>query len=628
MSVLENSFSTSQLDCALPCNPSSSQSSSDTFSLLTQQTPHSLEMPNWVYVLPSDSDPDSAIETSQLLPDDIQIDYGALITAGVSCQCQPQHHAAMETGDPLLNRAAAYKLSNTDDDMLFYTPVADVAGLGDLTETAIANGSTIVAGVSAIAANDDNARPEVLNITNLPQEIFAANPGLDNAVANDGRDDADTIQTVINWVKAQQTADSTRETTIYMPEGTFDLAKTLKVNTPEITFKGAGTGRTILQTTRRFDVGTQGLPDGETVVDSVNRNAYLFDLKKNADDVSFVGMTLTGPDIHGAIFGNRTDDLTIKNVEFNDFLWSSVRLFSASNARIHDSVFIDAGGQADNGVTGGSIFATYLKDSEIYNNRILKSVGREDNVYGIKGRQFKNTRIYNNTIKTNFAIELPFEHDSFVEIDHNFLGGVISVPKFSGGKVPKEGYTFHIHHNYFNKSYSLEWARNGAEVDHNVFVFDPKKDNGNLISNFDSQPAQGPTKFHHNLILNPGRGIAWHKGVYNNFSFYNNEVIANKTATPRKDGLFGFNPKTDFSTIEIRDNVIKARGTSRPLMRNRASYGAVIENNQLVNISDANKFDNPTTGKPRGLGEPLLFQVGVGGEFTVDGAELSRTSRP
>lgn len=508
--------------------------------------------------------------------------------------------------------------------MLLYSLLTVVSGLGALTDTVINNGNIIVADVSAMAVNGSNNESKVINITNLPKKILEANPGLDNAVADDGRNDADTIQAVIRWVKTEQAAGNINKAAIYIPEGTFDLAKTLKLNTANITFKGAGSGRTILRNTNGFQVGTAGLPDGETTLDSVNRSAYLFDLKEDADNTLFMDMTLTGPGIHGAIFGNRTDNLTIKDVKFNNFLWSSVRLFSASNAKIHNSTFVDAGGQSegDSGVTGGAIFATYLKDSEIYNNRIFKSGEREGNVYGIKGRQFKNIRIYNNTIKTNFAIELPFENDSFVEIDHNFLAGVISVPKFSGGKVPQDGFTFHIHHNYFTRSYSLEWARNGAEVNHNVFKFNPKKDNGNLISNFSSEPAQGPTEFHNNLILNPGRGLVWHKGIYNNFSFYNNEVIANKTATPRKDGLFGFSQKTDFSTIEIKDNIIRSKGISRPLMRNQASYGATIENNRLVNISDTNKFDNRNTGAPRGPIEPLLFQVGVGGEFTVDGAEL------
>lgn len=494
--------------------------------------------------------------------------------------------------------------------MFLFIPVADFPGVAPL--------ATVVDRNISLAAN---TVPTTIDITALPQAVFEAYPGLDDAVPNDNQDDSDTIQALLNWLNNQ---DTSQGVTVYMPEGVFDLAETLQVNTANITFKGAGTGRTILQNRSSFKVGTSGLPDGETEFDSINQEAYLFNLKGTADYVSFMDMTLTGSDIHGAIFSGYNQGLLLKNLELDDFLWSSVRLFGVREAKIHDNIFVDAGGQAngDSGVTGGAIFATYLKDTEIYNNRISKSTGREGNVYGIKGREFRNTRIYNNTINTNFAIELPFENDHFVEIHHNYLNGAVSVPKFGGGDVPEDGFTFHIHHNYFTQSYSLEWARNGVEVNHNVFVFDTDKDNGNLISNFGTEPANGPTRFYNNLIVNPGRGVVWHEGIYNNFSFYNNEVIANPTETPRTDGLFGFNQETDFSTIEIRDNIIQVNGISRPLMRNPESYGAVIENNQLVNIADAGDFKNPDTGAPQGLMEPLSFKVGVNGEFTVNGAEL------
>lgn len=473
------------------------------------------------------------------------------------------------------------------------------------------------------------APPIFIDITDLSQEILAANPGVANAVVNDGLDDSAALQAAVDWVTAQRTAGFEGKSTIYLAEGVYDLAQTIEVNTPGITFEGAGTDLTTLQNTDTFQVGVAGLPDSGVQINSVDQDAYLFDLDEAADTVTFTGMTLSGPEIHGAILGFGADELEIKAVEFNTFLWSSVRLFNLSQAMIYDNIFVDAGGQVENAngqtVTGGSIYASFLRDSEIYNNRILKSEESESNVFGIKGRRFTNTRIYNNTIDTSFAIELPFEDDQFVEIAHNFLGGTVSIPKFGGGVFPEDGFSFHIHHNYFTRSYSFEWARNGAEVDHNVFVFDTEDDGGNLITNFGEEPAEGPSKFHNNLVLNPGRGLFWSNGVYNNFSFYNNEVIANATATPRTDGLFGFNSETDFSTIDIRDNIIEVRDVPRPLVRNDASYGANIQNNTLINIADVDAFSNPDTGAPRGVTEPLLFQVGVDGELTVDGFDLRPT---
>ncbi|MEM9808068.1 MAG: right-handed parallel beta-helix repeat-containing protein [Cyanobacteria bacterium P01_D01_bin.56] len=612
MSVIESSFSTS--DCALPCiehllDPFSPN------SFTTHSLPHASLSPD-IPLMPLGD----VLEPNQPSPLVLDSEQFALLVSSTARDTDPKVSQGAIANDPLLNGGADSSPPAQDkNSMVFYTPVVEPVTY--LAEAAVSSGETIVAGVSSIA-NSDEDDATVFKITDLPQEVLNASPGLTNAIANDRRNDADTIQGVVNWIQAEQSAGNLGKSMIYLPPGTYDLAETVKVNTDDIIFKGGGKSRTTIKS--QFKVGFTGVPDGENEIGAANRNAYLFDLGQQADNISFRGMALTGPEIHGAIFGNRTNGLTIHNMEFNGFLWSAVRLFSASNANIYNNRFVDAGGETDDGVTGGSIFATYLKDSEISHNHIAKSGERDSNVYGIKGRQFENTRIHHNTIRTNFAIELPFEHDSFVEIDHNFLDGVISVPKFAGGKVPKDGFTFHIHHNYFKQSYSLEWARNGAEVNNNVFAFDPAKDYGNLISNFDPDPAQGPTKFHNNLILNPGRGIAWHKGIYNNFAFYNNEVIANTTVTPRKEGFFGFNPETDFSTIEIRDNVIKANGISRPLMRNQASYGAVIENNTLVNVADVDKFNNPNTGARRGLQAPLRFQVGAGNEFTVDGAELTR----
>ena len=50
-----------------------------------------------------------------------------------------------------------------------------------------------------------------------------------------------------------------------------------------------------------------------------------------------------------------------------------------------------------------------------------------------------------------------------------------------------------------------------------------------------------------NLIRNPGRGLFWTNGGYNNLHFHHNHV---KAATPtRPDGLFGFNAKVIIKTI-------------------------------------------------------------------------------
>jgi len=173
--------------------------------------------------------------------------------------------------------------------------------------------------------------------------------------------------------------------------------------------------------------------------------------------------------------------------------------------------------------------------------------------------------------------------------------------------------------------YSIEFVRNGVEVDHNLFDFSVDKDGGNLISGFGKAAADGPASFHHNLVSNPGRGVIWINEVFNNLSIYNNHIIARTTATPRKEGLFGLNADMDDATLVIRDNIIECQGLTRPLLRREVTNKVTIENNHLVNVSDLTRYDNPTTGAPIGPTEPLRFRCGVHGETTVDQWTVSAT---
>lgn len=412
---------------------------------------------------------------------------------------------------------------------------------------------------------------------------------------------------------------------ITLSAGTFTLAQPLQLK-KGMHLKGAGTCQTIITGEDSWEVEAIKKPDNEIDHTTVNRNAYLIDLGTRKTDVTISDLTLRGPLLHGGIYGNDCDGLEVHHVKLESFRWSGIRTFRMNDAKIHDNIFENAGGKA--GPTGGGIFVTYMVDSEIWNNIFYKTSEHPTNFFGIKGRQGRSSRIHHNTINTNFSIEFPFENDHTVEIDHNWLSGVISIPKFAGGPVPENGFTFHIHHNYFTTSYALEWPRNGTEVDHNLFDFDTEKDYGNLISNFASEPGVGPTFFHNNLIKNPGRGIMWHKGVFDNIQFYNNHVIANQTITPRKEGLFGFNTKTNFKTITIKDNIIECIGLERPLMRNEESYKANIENNQLIGISDINQFQNAPTGNTQGPTEPLNFSCGAYNTFTVKDWNITGTFTP
>jgi len=400
-----------------------------------------------------------------------------------------------------------------------------------------------------------------------------------------------------------------------------------------MTMSGSGIGQTILRGTASWKPATTTLPDPEMRTKGMDTRAYLIRIEDKAADVTIANLTLRGPQLHGAIFGFGNENLHLHHLAIEDVLWSGIRTFSMQGARIHDCEFVDAGGRwqkgkpgEKGGITGGGIFAIWMKDSEIAHNRFTRTqMAKADEYYGIKVRQAVRSRIHHNTIEVNFSMEFPFENDQDNEIEHNVCSGTISIPKHAGGPVPESGRTFWIHHNLFKNSYAIEFVRNGVEIDHNLFDFDPAKDHGNLISGFGKAPAKGPASFHNNMVNNPGRGVIWINEPYDRLEIRNNHIVTRTTVTPRTEGLFGFNQESDFKTIAIRDNVIECIGQPRPLLRNEESYGAKIENNSLVNMSDRGRYKNPQTKAPQGLEAPLSFRCGVHGEVQVEGWKVTST---
>lgn len=424
----------------------------------------------------------------------------------------------------------------------------------------------------------------------------------------------------------------TANSTVNVGAGTFQLTAPL---IPKAGMKIIGTGmnQTILINASSWVPSTTALPEGGTDATKIVTGAYLFSLTSNTNGIEISNMTLKGPQLHGALYGYNNDNLRLYNLKIQDFLWSGIRTFAMDGAQIRDCEFIDAGGRwnagspgTTGGTTGGAIYATWMKTSEIWNNRFTRvQTGGENNFYGIKGREGKNSSIHHNTINVDFAIEFPFENDHTMQIYQNVCRGAISIPKSAGGVFPSGGYAFRIRNNYFSDSYALEWPRNGTEVDHNLFDFSLSDDSGNLISGFGSAAAGGPGTFHNNLVKNPGRGVYWVNEIFNNMVFRNNHIITNTTVTPRTEGLFGFNSGCNFSTITIKDNIIECIGQARPLVRNTASNSAFIQNNTLTNVSDTANYANASTSAVRGLEAPLSFTCGVNNESTVNGWNFGPT---
>ena len=437
------------------------------------------------------------------------------------------------------------------------------------------------------------------------------------------------LKTAAELVKAAAAAPP--GTIIELAAGTFALSGQLELKSGTI-LKGAGMDKTILTNTAAFKGNPATLPDPEQNHKKFDRTGYLIQLEEKCEGITISDLTLTGPELHGAIFSWGAKDLHIHDIAIKNFMYCGYRSYDTRNLKFHDSLFVDAGMRWEKGkpglkggITGGGIFFFWLKESEIFNNRFLDTKEEKHrHYYGIKGRQAKNSRIHHNTIETNFSIELAFENDENVEIDHNICYGTISIPKHSGGPVPKDGYTFHIHHNYFTHGYAIEYSRNGAEIDNNLFDFDVvKADGNNLISEFGNHTSEGPTVFHNNLINNPGRGVMWLNGPYANLTVRNNHVITRTTPTPRKEGLFGFHSKSDFKTFVFDSNIIECLGQERPLFRNDESGKSKVENNKLVNISDTSRYQNKMTGAKIGPEKNLKFACGVNGELLVDGWEAT-----
>ncbi|MEO1528633.1 MAG: hypothetical protein AAFX06_24700 [Planctomycetota bacterium] len=436
-----------------------------------------------------------------------------------------------------------------------------------------------------------------------------------------------TTDELVEAVERAQKGDS-----ILLAAGTYRLSSPLEPGSG-VSIIGKGIGQTVLTQEPDWQPSTQTLPDPETRLKGMDTRAFLIRAVDKAVGISVSHLTLTGPKLHGAIYAFGNKQLHLHHLRVEDFLASGVRTHALSESKIEECEFVDAGGRwkrggipgTDGGISGGAIFAVWTTDTEIAHNRFTRTQkGKADGHYGIKGRQGKRCRIHHNTIEVNFSIEFPFEGDEDMEIDHNVCFGAISIPKYAGGKVPESGRTFHIHHNYMTAGYSIEFVRNGVEIDHNLFDFSAEKDGGNLISGFGKAAAPGPALFHNNLVSNPGRGVIWINEPYDNLIVRNNHIIARTTSTPRKEGLFGFNSKSDFKTYRIIDNIIECRGLARPLFRNKESDAAMIENNQLTNVSHVGRLSNQETGRLRGLEEPLAFDCGVHGELQVDGWKATR----
>lgn len=425
--------------------------------------------------------------------------------------------------------------------------------------------------------------------------------------------------------------------TIRLAPGTYEVTQSLRPKSG-MSIIGSGRGRTVIRNAASWTFDPANNGDDQTFPDHWNEDQYLFSMRDASTNVTISHLSMRGPDnapaaLPGAVFSRGNDGLKVHHTEIRNFQWSGIRTFVVDNSRIHNNHFIDAGGKrfGTTGPEGGGIFAQATTGSHFHNNTFEKTDGAV-NYYGIKGRLARDTVISNNTIRTNFAIELPFENDRNVVIRNNYLDGVVSVPKQGGGAIPDAGSTFAIRENYFTRSYSIEGPRNEMVIADNLFDFDVDDDIGNLISNFATQSSPGGVEFTGNVVINPGRGIYWNQGSVDDLLFANNEIYGDEPGTPpegdrRTIGLFEFYNADSSDDFVIRDNIIELTGLDRDLIRN--GYPDVtIENNRLSGISDLDQYDNLQTGAVQGRATPLDYYVGANDEFRVFGGGITAIPEP
>ena len=167
---------------------------------------------------------------------------------------------------------------------------------------------------------------------------------------------------------------------IELAAGTFKLTQPLELKTG-MTLKGTGIGKTIITHAEGWQANPATLPDPETNHEKFDRTGYLIRCANDAKDITVSHLTLTGPQMHGAISGFGNEGLDFHDLRIQDFLYSGIRTYAMKRVKIHDCTFVDAGQRWDNGKPG------------------------------VKGREARRVHIHHNTIEAGFSIELPFEGD-------------------------------------------------------------------------------------------------------------------------------------------------------------------------------------------------------------------------
>ena len=114
--------------------------------------------------------------------------------------------------------------------------------------------------------------------------------------------------------------------TIIIAAGTYQLDAPLEPRAG-MTLKGAGMDQTIITHTPDWKPTTEKLPDSEVNMEWIDTHAYLVRLHDKAANVTISNLTLRGPQLHGAVFGARNENLHLYQLRIEDVLYCGVRTF-------------------------------------------------------------------------------------------------------------------------------------------------------------------------------------------------------------------------------------------------------------------------------------------------------------
>jgi nitrous oxidase accessory protein len=133
------------------------------------------------------------------------------------------------------------------------------------------------------------------------------------------------VRTITELATAVKTAQP--GTTVELAAATFRLTQPLDLPTG-LTLTGAGIGKTIITHADAWRANHATLPDPETNHEKFDRSGYLLRCQNDAGNIAISQLTLTGPALHGAIFGMANHDLHLHHLHIENFLFSGIRTYA------------------------------------------------------------------------------------------------------------------------------------------------------------------------------------------------------------------------------------------------------------------------------------------------------------